>query len=462
MRRFGNPWRSFLACLPAALVLATPAIAGEYMLRLGVDQHFEYNNNIDFTPDNETAASSYTLAPGVGLDGHGERWELGLDLSTPFERYTESRLNTDNQEFRGAYLRTLLKGSVGVEAHILRDSTHNIDEAGFVERTANRRVLDSLSAHWTRQIGGRHQITLTGSGQKVKYDASLSCSPDGTCTGSQQLNDYDYGAAQVDWTRLMTERTSTVLNLSWTHFRSDLPPDRQFVSNGLPPLDRPQRTSDTFALQGGLTHIFNEKLSGQFMFGARHSENEVPLWHADCLYIGTVCLIVIGAPQLVEDTSTDTSGQAMTSINYKGSRLELDVSLSQTLVPSGRGGLLDSRELATDLSYQLRERLYLLVSATALRNESDDTLLTVPETDPQLFAVSKLDRKYFSLRPRMHWRFMKHWSLDGGVEYRSHELLNFFNPATPLPVTLPPSNDASAGSVFLTLGYNAEPIPVFR
>src|SRR6185503_411132 len=68
MRRFGNPWRSFLAWLPATLALATPAIAGDYALRLGVDQDFEYNNNIDFTPDDETAASSYILAPGVGLD----------------------------------------------------------------------------------------------------------------------------------------------------------------------------------------------------------------------------------------------------------------------------------------------------------------------------------------------------------------------------------------------------------
>jgi hypothetical protein len=458
----GKLWRSFWASLPFLLTPATPASAGEYRLRLGVDQYFEYTDNVDFTAQDETEATSYTLTPAVGLDGRGERWEFGLDLRTPFERFSESRLNSDNQDFQAEGTRTLERGLLGFDARILRNSTHTIDEAGLVERVANRRVMESLSANWTRRVGDRHEIKLTGSGLQVEYDSSLECTPQNVCSGTAQLNDYRYGAIQTDWTRLMTERTSTVLTLSWSRFRADLPPDRQFVGQGLPPLDLPERTSETIALQGGLTRIFSEKLSGHFIFGARYAENELPLWQQECFYVGTLCLIPIGPPFLTEQNTDDTSGQALTGIAYRGDRLELDVSLSQTLIPSGRGGLMDSKELTTELSYQLRERLILRVSAGALRNESGDSLLVVPETEPDLFLVSELDRKYYYLRPRVNWRFAEHWSLDAGIDWRSNDVLNYFNPATPLPVTFPDSNEAKAQSVFLNLSYNAEPIAVFR
>jgi hypothetical protein len=46
-----------------------------------------YDDNIDFARQNEIDATRLCLTPNLQLDGKTERWDLGVNLELPFERY---------------------------------------------------------------------------------------------------------------------------------------------------------------------------------------------------------------------------------------------------------------------------------------------------------------------------------------------------------------------------------------
>jgi hypothetical protein len=452
-----SPARPFAAIGLAALLAifaARPAFGGTYTVELGFEQDIEHDDNIDFSPTTETGANGYILTPHVGLNGRTERWVLGANLDTPFERYSESRLDSDNQDLDVRAERTLERGSLGIDASVLRDSTHSLDESGIVERIANRRIRDTLSAHWTRKIGQRHEITLTGTGQKAMYDSSLTCNDDFECHGTRNLNDYTYSSVQFDWSRLMSERTSTQLSVFATRFEAEQPPDTALEFQNLPPpfdvpLDVPNRNSDTVAIQGGLIHAFSEKMHGSFLVGVRRVESKTPFWGQDCLVPVTdsegnfIFCLVFDTPALVEpNKSTSSGGLGSVGLDYAGERLELGASLTRKLTPSGVGFLLDTNEALIDLSYRLRQRLQLRLHARALDSDGDGF---------------PYQRKHYEIRPHARWQFRQNWWLDGGVEVRSQDLSVFSEIDGQAD-----SRRATSHVVFVSIGYRTDPIPVFR
>src|SRR5262245_11376589 len=179
------------ALIVAVSLCSAVATAGDYQLVLGVDQISEYDDNVDFTRTNEIDATSYVLTPQLKLDGKSERWQLGVDFELPFERYTEDRLNSDNQELQIRSKRSLEHGEIALDGGVLRDSTHSSEEnaSGVVSRVAERRVLDTFSGGWTRNLGERDQLSFGGSVQSADY-----------AIGSG-FHDYDYNGVQTGWTR---------------------------------------------------------------------------------------------------------------------------------------------------------------------------------------------------------------------------------------------------------------------
>ena len=452
-----------------AILLGTTDLAfaaGSYTVDFGFEQYVEHDDNVNFTVDNETDATGFILTPHVGLKGQTPRWTFGANLDTPFERYSESLLDSDNQDLSLTAERTLERGSVGFDGLVRRDSTHSIDEAGTVERIADRRVLDSLSAHWVRKVGQRHEIRLTGTGQKALYDSSLRCEDDFECRGTSRLNDYEYTAIQVDWTRLMSERLSTQVGVYGTRYEAEQAPELKFQFQGLAPpfdvpLDVPDVKTDTVALQGGLIRVFNEQLRGTFLVGVRRVETTRAFWNQDCVYLGTFCFIPLTNPFLSEAQNDSSGSVAIAGIDYTGERLEVSAALTRRLEPSGLALLLETNELAIDLSYQLRERLFLRLRAQGRDSEGEETTLYTDATTPPLFQITKFDRQFYSLRPHVRWEFRHRWWLDAGVEMRNQERL-IFNGIVALPVTFVDPGQATSNIVFVSVGYRTDPIPVFR
>ena len=414
----------------SALILASclcsgTTTAGEYELRLGVDQQAGYDDNIDFTRVNEIDATSYVLTPNAKLDGKTERWEFGVDLELPFERYSEDRLNSDNQDLQIVSKRQLERGEIDLAGGVLRDSTHRAEEdaSGIQTRNAERRVLNTFSGSWVRNLGERDRLSVGGSRQSADY-AEVS-----------GLHDYSYGSVLGGWTHIITERMSTQLTVFDSHLESEVFPEVVCVFPispcpeglvlGVFPL--PDAQTDTAGIQGGFTRIFNERLRADVMLGWRHlktTNHGVADLNPDLTpVIGTV-------------TDSSNGGLGSLGVTYTGQRFEVAGRLSRDLTPSGIGVLFERDELLVDLAYHLQENLYLRLHAIAYDNQSLDQ--SVP-----------FERRYYGVMPHVDWRFRRNWKLLGGVEIRSQELVTNSNPA-------------KSNAVFLGLTYASEPLPVFR
>jgi len=397
------------------------AVAGEYQLILGVDQLADYDDNVDFTRDNETAATSYTLTPLLKLDGQSERWDLGVDLATPFERYTEDRLDSDNQQLDVQSQRRLERGDLIFTGGLLRDSTHRAEEesSGLVAQNAQRYVRETFGGSWNRRVGELNQISVGGNAQSANYASGT------------QLHDYDYGSLQLGWSHVINPRVTAQVNVFDSHLSSEVDSEEFFVftpggSVELVEVAFPDSETDTVGVQGGLTRVFNERLRGSFLLGWRNLDTTN---HA---FLG---FNSDGTAEFLDVTASDNGGLSSANITYVGKRFELTTELSRDLTPSGVGVLFERDELSIDFEYQVRERLWLRVHALAYDNDSTD------ETQP-------FSRQFYFVRPQVRWRVLEHWTLTGGFDVRNQDLED--------------TGRATSHSVFLALNYETAPIPVFR
>jgi hypothetical protein len=431
-------------------MLAGPAGAAEWLGEAGVDQLIEYTDNVDFSPSVEQESTIYTLSPTFRLDGRSERAQIAFDLALPFERYSESRLNSDNQELTVAGQRTLEKGTAGFTAGLLRNSSHTIDEAGTVTRFSERRVAEDFNGYWLRKIGERHEVTLRGGARKVDNDGDLDCSADFVCRGAPRLNNYNHYLAQVDWTRAFSERMVTVVTVFATRFEGAQPPTllpgRTF-ENGepVPPLETPDSRSDTLALQAGIKRAFNERLRGELMLGVREVDTKTPFWDPNCIIVFGGCFIPLGDPFVTAVESTDQGQIGSAGITYTGERIEFSALARSTISPSSRSFQLESEEVNVDFTYKLRERLQLRLTAEAVNAQNDD---------------QQFDREYFRIRPHARWRFLRAWVLDAGVEFRTQDLQD--TRIDPFSNVVLVTSEADATTAFVNIGYRTEQFSVFR
>jgi hypothetical protein len=435
-------WWTPLSCL----LFAGPGLAAQHTLQAGFEQKIDYTDNVDLVQDNPTAAEEYSFTPSLELDSQGERWKSSIGLQTPFRRYSESRLDSDDQSFTAEGERSLLRGSIGFDAEVLRASTHavDLDEVGLegAARDAQRRVRDALSTHWTRKIGERNELTVGTQGQKVVY-APLA---------EKNFNDYVYYGLQVDWTHALNARTSTQLSAFGNRFQSEQ--EANFVCGDQGVLEARalgDRRSDSVGLQGGLTRVYSEHLRAQFQIGARNVDTSAPIWSNVYLplvsppFVGDPC-ISLTMPSLGETGDTQTGSLASAGITYSGERLDLSVTVSRALNPSGIG-LLQLTGLTLEMSYDWRAHVQFVLHTAGYDNQS---ARSGGATDQNTFY----SRKYYSIRPHVRWRFGRNWWLDSGVDVHNQDLVTMAGQPEP--------RTADRYHVFMNVEYRSQPISVFR
>jgi hypothetical protein len=401
-------------------------MAGEYDLTLGVDQRADYDDNIDFTRENEIDATSYILTPNGKLNGKTERWDFSVDLELPFERYSEDRLNSDNQNLQIVSKRRLERGEIDLAGGVLRDSTYRSEEdaSGLQARNAERRVLNTFSGSWMRRVGDRDQLFVGGSRQSSDYAAVSG------------LHDYSYGSAQGGWTHIITERMSTQVTVFDSHLENEVNSEVVCAIPFFNPCPEelivgifslPDAQTDTAGIQAGFTRVFSERLRTDVMLGWRHLKTT----NHDVVDLNPDGTAVIGS-----FTDSSDGGLGRVGVTYTVPRFEVTGSLSRDLTPSGIGVLFERDELLVDLAYHVQEHLFLRLQAVAYDNKS---------LDPSV----SFQRRYYRVTPHVDWRFRHNWKLLGGVEIRSQELVIDSDPA-------------KSNAVFLGLTYASEALPVFR
>jgi hypothetical protein len=401
-----------VAALAGLVFLAGAAGAAEHTVELGVRSDAEYTDNVDFQTRDETDASSYVLTPELGYTAAGERSNLEIDLALPFRRFSEGRLDSDDQSLSASGSRTLERGSLNFSAGTRRDSTRaDLDATGILPRIAERRVTNDLGVSWARMLGERNQISVGVSGTDARYNTESEA----------QFDDFENRAAQIGWTRVLNEKTSVLVTLGGSRFESERIGclDGRIVSN----------ESDTLSLQAGVTRAITDRLHAEVTAGVR--EVDSALLGPFFVNFGDGTCFDLSGSRAFDDT-----GQLYNvNLAYTGERLEWNASVGRTLNPTGIG-LLELDEITGDVSYRLNQYLDLRFLARYYDNQS-----TEPGSD--------YSREFYRVTPHVRWRFARSWWLDGGVEFRSQEF------ATSV-------DRADATIVYLSLVYRTAPLPVFR
>jgi hypothetical protein len=332
-----------------------------------------------------------------------------------------------------------------MNASYKQDSTAESERiATGVVQVRTQRSLLSLSPSWTRTLTERVSLKLDYNYQEVKYDQHIN------------LNDYTSQQAGGTLQYRLSERDTVSLSANYSTTEYD--PTVNTYPDGFPLFDYNfgiyrqifgttgngsdtiSRKSSTRSVQVGLNHQFSETLIGYLSLGQRST---VTTTGHTCngdfgrvsLYTGTFCTGASLHPLIAFADEISGNGSSFNaSLEQKFESSKVSGFASRDTNPSG-SGLVETDKFGVSLNRSLTEKLTGSFDAVAYRTK--------------YIGITYPGSRYYTVEPKLNWRFTEWWTLDAGYRYARYE----------------PESAAAAitsNAVYLNLAYNWPKIAVSR
>lgn len=404
--------------------------AAEWLADPSIEMRSGYDSNIRLTPGQHDAVWENVLSPSVAFGRTLTNTGVTGKARMSIRRFSggsglESSKLLDREDYHldtNYYFNTPLSNFKANLDYTL-DSTQDseLDQTGIVINTRTAREKLSLGPSWSKNITPLNRIDLSYQYNSVNF-------PDGNA--STQLVNYDYHVASTALTHTLTQRLQAVASAGFSRYLPDSSLD-----------------SDTVSLQGGLTALISQTLTGSVQVGQRLTTTKVTSPSGIC--VGAIpgatfpscnggSPVQTGITNVNVDSVSPVYGLNITKSLLSGS---LSAALTRSSLPGGNGELLDSTRLTMSGNYR--------------NTETFNTSLTIEYTENSIIvnqngiAPVQDKTKFYRITPAIGWHWRREWILSGQYRYTYND-----DPQT--------SGTATSNSVYATLTYQPGKISVSR
>jgi hypothetical protein len=368
--------------LGGATILSPTAFAASIGSESSIGLAADANSNPYLLTSDAKAAESAAFLLNVPITYNGD--ENTIDL-TPRVRLAETHGDEQllsNYQYLDADWHfsgdlTTLNASAGWH----HDSTlYNVFEDGALKGRTIDRQEDIASLGWQRQLTERSDLQLTGSYDRIHYDAAAE----------QTLASYDYWQGSIEYDHQLSERWQGSLIGGYGTFEL---------------IESNYRSQQEFA-QVALSRQLSDRWSLKAQLGYSWVQDRLVQPELYCPVSLIFCYFGIYPYEIVQVTShsSGNSPNGQVTLERRYQRTTVDVSASRAIEPSGLGALVAQTDLSTTLSYQLSERWQLSarIHGAALANTTSN-----PVSESEIG-----NRRYADLDLAGNWQWSEHWALQ--------------------------------------------------
>jgi len=257
----------------------------------------------------------------------------------------------------GSWRRDSIIRSVNIVDEDAPDQEPDDDVDASLEQFSVRRNRFIIKPSWSHRVSPQTELTARYSLSKVIFGD----------TTNTTLFDYQNHLLSGSYLYRITERNQITSTLGMTRYRTDLV----------------KRDYDSYSLMMGLKHSYSETASGHFQVGWQESR------YSDL------------------DDSGDRKNYLFRISGEKRTGLtKFSVRLGRSTFASGAGDVVNSDELAFNMTRELSEKMNFSLRMRAFQNES------IRSDNPYA------NRRYLSIAPVLKWNITRWWSVDFSYRYR--------------------------------------------
>ena len=425
----------FFGAVLFCLFSSGAVVAAEWSIEPSISLREEYNDNIRFTTSPHPGVWQSRLSPSLSLSSKTEVSEVSGLAQLSINRYAGDPQVEDRNDQLFSLLTRLQseRNTWAMNASYKQDSTAESERiaTGVVQVRTQRTAL-SLSPSWTRTLTERSSFKLDYNYQEVKYDEHINLN-DYTSQRvggalQYQLSERDQVTVSANYS--VVEYAPIIRQLTGVSVLSISPPIISLGSGA----DALVNESSTSSVQAGVTRQFSETLRGSLSLGRRSTVSSAS--HA-C----TSCFTTGFTPINTFTSETSGSGSSFSATLEKTfDAAKVSGFASRDANPSG-SGLVETDRFGVSLNRNLTEKLTGYFDAIAYRTK--------------YIGVTAPGSRYYTVEPKLNWRFTERWTLDAGYRYARYEPDSDANSTAV-------ADAITSNAVYLNLAYNWPKMAVSR
>jgi len=374
-----------LACCLASPLSGAQAVLPSWDFEPGVRLGLFYEDNVRLSVRNpESSPGGIAEAYGL-LSRSTEASDLSVRAGAISRYYVDvSELDTTDGSLEAAWAYRTERSEFGLGASFLYDSTLTSEEetTGLVQDRKRRKRFE-IAPTWQYDVSERSRLGANFSFVDVSYEDVAQI----------VLTDYQFARLGLDGEYDLTERAALVGRLGFDRYD----PEEQAFGR-----------TESYGAEAGVSYELSERTTLTALGGVRSANTDS------------------GIPGRGDDSSTGPIFEVGFERDYEPGSIRLVI--GRSLLPSGRGELLDTTRAALTVSRPVTERLTASLRAVGVRNRNADE------------ASSFNDRDYLSISPSLRWQLGQSTWLDLSYRYRNQDRDNV--------------GSADANAVFLGFGHD--------
>lgn len=354
----------FSAIVFAPIMLATFDVQSEsWYVEPNAAVRTFYDDNVRLVPVDPQSSFGAIVIGEILAGRRTELSEIGVGLKVDTRQYTDvSELDRTNGalDLRSRY--QLTRHSFGFDASLDYDSTLTSEEATTgILQVNKRRTRVSVRPSWRYNLTERATLDAGLSYDDVSYED----------VGLIPLSNYTFARASLSAGYQLTERLQLIGQIAYD--------DYQASEIGT--------QSTSVGVDAGVTYLSSETSSIRAAAGVRQANAQTPTEEG-----------------VVE---TDNLGPIF-ELEWRKKFLvgRMGLLAERSLIPSGRGTLLDTTGITFNFDYPITERWLFGLDASAFRNRNPGG------------EISGNDRDFINLAPRIERRLTEALRLDLSYRYR--------------------------------------------
>lgn len=376
--------------------LLVPAIAAETAVKTGAGITYEYDDNIQLSPENQISLSGWVMDGSVTARYSTARFEASADARFGIERYDDVDLDTNNPSLKepetsdfdneSAEVTSIVsydweRHNLALQASYLRDSTLNVNfldtGLGGVRELegATRIERTTLRPAWQWQLTQRQTLDSQVQWQRAEYQ-------------SNRYIDYDYTSALFNWAYVWSERWSVQLQPNFSRYENKAATSVE---------------SDTVGLQGGFIWAISEKWRLNLLAGAAQVSTK---YDSEGFFIFNPQTGQIEFIEIEDQDSNTFTGDA--TLTFDQEYYGFSANVSSSYAPNGNGTLQQSSQGRLTFYWKPRERMRVDIDAYIGRVESSDDRI-------------ENKRDFSQAGIRFGYQFAENFWLSASYRYRTQE-----------------------------------------
>jgi len=358
-----------LACCLASPLAGAQAVLPSWDFEPGVRLGLFYEDNVRLSVRNpESSPGGIAEAYGL-LSRSTEASDLSVRAGAISRYYVDvSELDTTDGSLEAAWAYRTERSEFGLGASFLYDSTLTSEEetTGLVQDRKRRKRFE-IAPTWQYNVSERARLGANFSFVDVSYEDVPQI----------VLTDYQFASLGLTGEYDLTERTDLVGRLTFEQYD----PEAQVFG----------RTQSSGA-EAGFNYQISERTTLTALGGVRYAETDS------------------GIPGQEDDSSTGPIFEVELQRDYEPG--SIGIVIGRSLLPSGRGRLLDTTRAVLTVSRPVTERLTGRLRVLGVRNRNEAGGATFN------------DRDYLLIAPGVRWQLGQSTWLDLSYRYRTQDREN--------------------------------------